>query len=121
LKKALQLALALVLGCGALFTSNFANATGDRGLSERGAIGIGQLSSCLQTGKSLDIFYVIDNSGSLDETDPERVRAAIVYDDVLRWGNISELRPKVKVRVNGVFFSSGSEPFAGGWQYDLFF
>ena len=116
MRNALRFALAVILGFSTILSSTFAKAVDPSGVSERGAIGIGQLSSCLQTGQSLDIFYVIDNSGSLDETDPDRVRANIIYDDVLRWGNISELRPKVKVRVNGAFFSSGSEPFAGGWQ-----
>ena len=115
MKKIISTLTALILGVSPLLATG-AIAESTSKLSDRGSQSVKQLAACIQTADSLDVYYVVDMSTSLADTDPEKMRADILAEDVSRWGDVAELTSGLKVRVNGTFFAGSTEPFSGGWQ-----
>lgn len=93
-----------------------ANAETPQDLSDRGNVAVKQLAACIQTAESLDVYYVIDNSSSLADTDPKAMRASIIAEDVGRWADMAALRQGLKIRINGTFFAGSTSDFKSGWQ-----
>lgn len=94
-----------------------AGGAGIEDMSPQGKAAIEELAKCLNTGKSLDVFYLLDNSTSLDGskkdgtvgTDPDKLRAEIVMQDVERWKQIGEIKGDIPVRTSLAFFASSAE------------
>lgn len=65
------------------------------------------VTTCLTSGreKALDVFYLIDQSGSLSRTDPEQVRVEIIQNSVAELGSFVE--QGIKVRVAAAGFADG--------------
>lgn len=93
-----------------------ANAEAPQDLSARGSVAVKQLAACIQTAESLDVYYVIDNSSSLTDTDPSAMRAGIIAEDVERWADMASLRQGLQIRINGTFFAGATSDFKSGWQ-----
>jgi hypothetical protein len=84
-------------------------------ISEYGEQAIEDLVTCLNTAESLDVFYLVDSSKSLEDTDPKNERAKIISEDIERWADIGVKRPKIKIQVAGALFSSSTARIAD-WQ-----
>jgi hypothetical protein len=78
-------------------------------LSNAANAAFGDVSRCLTTGKSkkLDVFYLIDNSGSLEWTDPKNLRQEILKSSVAQLGSFAE--QGVEVRTAASLFSTDAE------------
>ncbi len=65
------------------------------------------VTTCLTSGreKSLDVFYLIDQSGSLVDTDPDEVRVDIIRNSVAELGSFVE--QGISVRVAAAGFGDG--------------
>jgi hypothetical protein len=65
------------------------------------------VTTCLTSGreKSLDVFYLIDQSGSLSRTDPDQVRVDIIRNSVTELGSFVE--QGINVRVAAAGFADG--------------
>lgn len=65
------------------------------------------VTTCLTSGreKSLDVFYLIDQSGSLSRTDPDQVRVEIIRNSVAELGSFVE--QGINVRVAAAGFGDG--------------
>jgi hypothetical protein len=65
------------------------------------------VTTCLTSGreKSLDVFYLIDQSGSLSRTDPDRVRVEIIRNSVAELGSFVE--QGISVRIAAAGFADG--------------
>jgi hypothetical protein len=83
--------------------------------SEYGKQSIDDLITCLNTAESLDVFYLVDSSESLDDTDPENERTKIISEDIRRWADVGTLLPNVKIQIAGALFSSSTARIAD-WQ-----
>jgi hypothetical protein len=83
--------------------------------SEYGKQSIADLVTCLNTAESLDVFYLVDSSTSLEKTDPKNERTKIISEDIRRWADVGTLRPNVKIQVAGALFSSSTARIAD-WQ-----
>jgi hypothetical protein len=61
-------------------------------LSTAGQQAFKDLSTCLASGKSqkLDVFYLVDSSGSLSYTDEQEVRATVLKNSIAQLSNFSE-------------------------------
>ena len=68
------------------------------------------VTTCLTSGreKSLDVFYLIDQSGSLSRTDPDEVRVEIIRNSVSELGSFVE--QGISVRVAAAGFGDGVRP-----------
>ena len=116
IKKLASSALALLLVLATLVGGTTATAESPGDLSPRGLSAVKQLAACIQTARSLDVYYVIDNSTSLKTTDSGALRAQIISEDVSRWADIGNLGSGIKVRINGTFFAGTTTSFSKGWQ-----
>ena len=115
IKKLVSATVVLVALIATLFGGSFAQAETTSELSPRGTAAVQQLAACIQTAESLDVYYVIDNSTSLAETDKDVLRAQIISEDVVRWAEIGKLAG-IKIRINGTFFAGATTSFSFGWQ-----
>jgi len=73
------------------------------------------VTTCLTSGreKSLDVFYLIDQSGSLARTDPDEVRVEIIRNSVAELGSFVE--QGISVRVAAAGFADGVRELTD-WQ-----
>ena len=73
------------------------------------------VTTCLTSGreKALDVFYLIDQSGSLSRTDPEQVRVEIIRNSVAELGSFVE--QGISVRVAAAGFADGVRPL-NDWE-----
>ncbi|HAE73972.1 MAG TPA: hypothetical protein DCG44_02015, partial [Candidatus Aquiluna sp.] len=73
------------------------------------------VTTCLTSGreKSLDVFYLIDQSGSLARTDPDEVRVEIIRNSVAELGSFVE--QGINVRVAAAGFGDGVRGLKG-WE-----
>jgi hypothetical protein len=83
--------------------------------SKYGEQAIEDLVTCLNDAKSLDVFYLVDSSLSLKDTDPKNELAKIIFEDIERWADIGVKRPEIKIQVAGALFSSSTARIAD-WQ-----
>jgi hypothetical protein len=122
IKKLFAATALLAILLAAFLGGSVAQAETTSELSPRGTTAVQQLAACIQTAESLDIYYVIDNSLSLNKTadgpgsDPDNLRAQILAEDVQRWADIGSLGKGLTVRVNGTFFAGATSSFSKGWQ-----
>jgi hypothetical protein len=84
-------------------------------LSPYGSSAIGELAGCLRTSNSLDVYYLIDASLSLKETDPNNERAKIISQDLARWSDIGAALPDLEINVAGSKFNATTS-YLSGWQ-----
>lgn len=65
------------------------------------------VTTCLTSGreKSLDVFYLIDQSGSLSRTDPDQVRVEIIRNSVAELGSF--VQQGISVRIAAAGFADG--------------
>ena len=115
IRKALRLLSAVSLVTVSLLPTSSPALAAAPILSPYGTQAIGDLASCLRTSQSLDVYYLVDSSGSLSDSDPTNQRAVILKQDVKRWADILKIQPKLQIRVAGSTFSTGSNPLLG-WQ-----
>lgn len=68
------------------------------------------VTTCLTSGKTqaLDVFYLVDNSGSLAYTDEEEVRQTVLENSVSQLSNFAD--QGVKVSFGAALFSKGVQP-----------
>ncbi len=111
--------LALLAGIAFVFAGLLSPvaATGETkdGLSEYGQQGVLQLATCLRTASSLDVYYLIDNSTSLKQSDPQNQRTGIIKQDIKRWGDIAGQQSGLAIRIAGSFFNSKTS-LISSWQ-----
>jgi hypothetical protein len=84
-------------------------------LSNVGEKAFQDLTTCLTSGKSrkVDVLYLIDTSGSLDWTDPEKVRREILSTSMSQLGSFAE--QGIEVSAASALFSSSVE-IVQDWQ-----
>ncbi len=85
------------------------------GLSPYGQQGVLQLATCLRTASSLDVYYLIDNSRSLEQSDKQNQRTGIIKQDIKRWGDIAGQQSGLEIRIAGSFFNSKTSSISS-WQ-----
>ena len=92
-----------------------AKASGLAQLSDVAQQAFTDLTTCLTSGreKTIDVFYLIDESDSMLYTDPELVRRDILANSVVQLGNFAE--QGVTVNVASALFSTGVNPLFS-WQ-----
>lgn len=112
MKRLLTILLAALFFLSGLVAPQIATASDT---SEYGKQSIADLVTCLNTAESLDVFYLVDSSTSLKETDPKNERTKIISEDIRRWADVGTLRPNVKIQVAGALFSSSTARIAD-WQ-----
>ncbi len=71
-------------------------------LSSTGVRAFSDLGRCLQSNNTLDVFYLIDESASLQNTDPENSRASILGSSLRE---LSKFRSNIKVNYSVGFFA----------------
>lgn len=101
-----------LLGAPIAVAPAYAAASNGAILSATGQRGVDDLRACLsQTGASLDVFYLVDSSGSLSETDRGKVRADLLASSLRQLGSL----PDVNVSYAVGFFA---DRYAEGqrWQ-----
>lgn len=107
-----RLALSAILAFGSILGNStlISQAAPGATLTPIGKQAFQDLTTCLTSGKSpaLDVFYLIDNSGSLDYTDSNSVRRDVLKNSVAQLENFSD--QGIKVRYSAAFFSSGVRP-----------
>ena len=98
LKKFLSISIAgfLVTGLGLIGTASAND------VSEIGQNGFKELSRCLNSNDVLDVYYMIDESGSLQETDPNDERATILASSIQ---SLQTLKPGLVVNVGVATFA----------------
>lgn len=79
-------------------------------VSAAGQAAFGDLTACLTSSKekSLDVFYLIDNSNSLNETDPKGVRFQVLENSIAQLGDFAE--SGVTVRFAAAIFATNAAP-----------
>ncbi len=79
-------------------------------ISEVGQKAFKDLSTCLASGKSqaLDVFYLVDSSGSLTYTDEDEVRRTVLENSVSQLKNFAD--QGVKVSFAAALFSNSVQP-----------
>jgi hypothetical protein len=85
-------------------------------LSAVGERSIQDLRRCLTSNDTLDVFYLIDNSGSLADTDPTVLRADIMGESLRQLASLSQAPTELKVNWNLGFFSTNYESVTSGWM-----
>ena len=91
--KLLRAALVLGLSAGTLAvgtTTADAAITATPLLSAAGEDGIGDLRECLASESQLDVYYLMDASGSLADTDPGIVRADLIANSLRELGTLRD-------------------------------
>ena len=83
-----------------------ANAAEANGLSQTGKRAFEDLTRCINTKHVLNVYYLIDSSGSLNDTDRNGARGDILAASVKSLGNF---RSDVKVNYAAGFFGDGFE------------
>lgn len=101
-------AVALLAPIVATPTPASANSLAD--LSEVGQEAFADLTTCLRSAdnKTIDVFYLVDDSDSLLNTDPEVVREEILSDSVLQLASFAE--QGISVNVGAALFSTAVTP-----------
>lgn len=102
------LALCLTISGATMLPSNndaFANE-----VTPAGQAAFGDLTACLTSSKDkrLDVFYLIDNSNSLQDTDPQGVRFDVLENSIAQLGDFAD--SGVKVRYAAAIFSTDASP-----------
>lgn len=115
MRKISALVFALVLIIAGYVNPSSANDDAKGSLSPYGQQAVVDLASCLRTADSLDVYYLIDNSTSLKESDPSNQRSKIILQDIKRWGDIAARQSGLSVRIAGSFFNSTTRSISG-WQ-----
>ncbi len=80
-------------------------------LTPTGERAIQDLRRCLATNDNLDVYYLMDNSGSLLDTDPGKVRADVMAESLRQLASLSQDPTNLNVNWNLGFFSD--EFFSG--------
>ena len=107
-------AAALILSSG-LVPANSAYKASGADLSDYGKNSISELATCLRTSETLDVFYLVDASTSLETSDPKNQRSGIIAQDIVRWADITQIQPNLKVQVAGALFNESTSKIAD-WQ-----
>lgn len=104
------LVVAVVSSFLALATPGPAQANSVSELSEVAQEAFADLTTCLTSGqnKVIDVFYLVDDSDSLLNTDPEIVREEILSDSILQLANFAE--QGITVNVGAALFSTQVTP-----------
>ena len=78
-------------------------------VSAAGQAAFGDLTACLTSSKdkSLDVFYLIDNSNSLNKTDVKGVRFEVLKNSIAQLGDFAE--SGVTVRYAAGIFATGTQ------------
>jgi len=100
----------MVSGAGFSITPVAAAGTSGVQISEVGERAFKDLSTCLASGKNqaLDVFYLVDSSGSLSYTDREEVRKTVLENSVSQLKNFSD--QGVAVSFAAALFSDSVKP-----------
>ena len=111
---------AFALGLSALFVAASFSATSSVSATAAEVSPVAErafedVTTCLTSGreKSLDVFYLIDQSGSLARTDPDEVRVEIIRNSVAELGSFVE--QGINVRVAAAGFGDGVRGLKG-WE-----
>lgn len=103
--------VAAVVGAGllALGLAPATSANSDVDLSAAASAAFSDVGRCLVSTKDpkLSVFYLIDNSGSLGWTDPDKERKGILEGSISELGSFA--RQGIDVQVSAHFFSTGTQ------------
>ena len=107
---ALIMSALLVMASFPLIASQWASANSVSDLSEVAQEAFADLTTCLTSGqdKTIDVFYLVDDSDSLLNTDPDIVREGILSDSILQLASFAE--QGITVNVGAALFSSAVTP-----------
>ncbi len=105
----------LVVGGSAISPTPQAQANAITELSEVAQAAFEDLNTCLTSGreKTIDVFYLIDESDSMLYTDPDIVREEILSNSVVQLANFAN--QGISVNVAAALFATGVNPLFG-WQ-----
>jgi len=108
--RALALLLAFGVATTGLAATGPANKSSAVEISAVAERAFEDVTTCLTSGreKALDVFYLIDESGSLERTDPDQVRLEILENSVAELGSFVEAG--ITVRVAAAGFADGVRP-----------
>ena len=81
--------------------------TGDRAIQD--------LRRCLAANDNLDVFYLMDNSGSLYDTDPSKIRADVMGESLRQLAALSQDPTNLSVNWNLGFFADDFFPAVDRW------
>ena len=115
IRKISSLLVAIAFVLGGLVAPAGAADSAKGSLSDYGQQAVIDLASCLRTSSSLDVYYLIDNSTSLKDSDPRNQRSKIIQQDIKRWGDIAGQQAGLSVRIAGSFFNSRTQTISS-WQ-----
>jgi len=112
---ALTLGGLLALGAVPFLGIDEAQANSVSDLSEVAQEAFSDLTTCLTSGqdKAIDVFYLVDDSDSLLNTDPDIFRESILSDSILQLASFAE--QGISVNVAAALFSTTVTPVFG-WQ-----
>ncbi len=121
MKKKMSATVALFVGALVVLSGNVAlqapsaNANAITELSDVAQAAFEDLNTCLTSGreKTIDVFYLIDESDSMLYTDPDIVREEILSNSVIQLANFAN--QGISVNVAAALFSSGVNPLFS-WQ-----
>lgn len=85
-------------------------------LTAVGERSIQDLRRCLTSNDALDVFYLIDNSGSLADTDPTVLRADIMAESLRQLASLSQAPKALEINWNLGFFSTNYQSVDAGWM-----
>lgn len=111
----LTLGALLALGAVPFLVIDEAQANSVSDLSAVAQEAFSDLTTCLTSGqeKAIDVFYLVDDSDSLLNTDPDIVRESILSDSILQLASFAE--QGLSVNVAAALFSTTVTPVFG-WQ-----
>lgn len=115
MKKFINLFLALLLLLTFGYFQSPASAKGSKPLSDYGKSAISELATCLRSSENLDVFYLIDASNSLKDTDKSNKRQEIIKQDIMRWAQIGALKPGLEINIAGALFNKSASSLSS-WQ-----
>lgn len=113
MKRVMGATMALAIAFGGFAGGSLAAQTSGSKLTPVGERAFQDVTTCLTSGKTktLDVFYLIDNSGSLSYTDEKEVRTEVLRNSLSELGNFTSAG--VSVSFAAATFSSGVVPIQG--------
>ena len=90
--------------------------TATTSLTETGERAIQDLRRCLGEKDTLDVYYLIDQSQSLEKTDPFNKRAEVLSDSLQQLASLSDASRGLKISWNVAFFADDFYAAPEGWR-----
>ena len=92
--------------------------TATTSLTSTGERAIQDLRRCLGANDNLDVYYLIDKSGSLSDTDPLNLRSEVLSDSLTQLAGLTEAPSDLQVSWSAAFFDDDFYAASDQW-FDL--